>query len=102
MYEQEQIFECNGGGYFFQNFSKKLFKKVLTNKKPHVIIFTVEGLKAHERKKEVKKMTKTKMLNFIESTGMVIDFDRKYLMRKSKEYIQGLYNAAIDFATKKS
>ena len=47
-------------------------------------------------------MTKTKMLDFIESTGMVIDFDRKYLMRKSKDYIQGLYNAAIAFAARKN
>ena len=46
-------------------------------------------------------MTKTKMLDFIESTGMVIDFDRKYLMRKSKSYIEGLYDAAIAFAARK-
>ena len=47
-------------------------------------------------------MTKTKMLDFIESTGMVIDFDRKYLMRKSKDYIQGLYDAAIAFVARKN
>lgn len=41
------------------------------------------------------------MLKFIESTGMIIDFDQKYLMRRSKEYIQSLYNAAIDFIAKK-
>ena len=45
-------------------------------------------------------MTKEKMLNFIETTGMVIDFDRKYLMKKSKAYIQGLYDAAVRLATK--
>lgn len=46
-------------------------------------------------------MTKAKMLDFIESTGMVIDFDRKYLMRKSKEYIKGLYDSAVIYAAKK-
>ena len=45
-------------------------------------------------------MTKTEMLNFIETTGMVINFDRKYLMRKSKDYINGLYDAAILYAAK--
>ena len=47
-------------------------------------------------------MTKTKMLDFIESTGMVINFDRKYLMRKTKDYIEGLYNAAIAYAARKN
>ena len=51
--------------------------------------------------KRYTTMTKTKMLDFIESTGMVIDFDRKYLMRKSKDYIEGLYDAAIIFAARK-
>lgn len=40
-------------------------------------------------------MTKEKMLDFIEKTGMVVDFDRKYLMRKSKESIERLYDMAI-------
>lgn len=43
-------------------------------------------------------MTKAKMLDFIEKTGMVINFDRKYLMRRSKEYIVDLYNKAIHYA----
>ena len=47
-------------------------------------------------------MTKEKMLNFVEKTGMVVDFDRKSLMRKPKSYIQGLYDAAVRFATKNS
>ena len=45
-------------------------------------------------------MTKTEMLNFIETTGMVINFDRKYLMRRSKDYISHLYDAAILYAAK--
>ena len=47
-------------------------------------------------------MTKEKMLNFIESTGMVIDFDRKYLMRRSKESITKLYVAAMHYAARHS
>ena len=46
-------------------------------------------------------MTKAKMLDFIEMTGMVIDFDRKYLMRKSKADIERLYKMAIAHAGKK-
>lgn len=38
------------------------------------------------------KMTKTMMVNEIEKSGMVINFDRKYLMKKDKEYITRLYN----------
>ena len=50
---------------------------------------------------DIKAMTKTKMLDFIEKSGVVIDFDRKYLMRKSKDYIQGLYDAAVQYAARK-
>ena len=46
-------------------------------------------------------MTKGKMLDFIEKTGMVIDFDRKYLMKKSKERIIGLYEAAVQYEARK-
>lgn len=45
-------------------------------------------------------MTKIEMLNFIEKTEMVLDFDRKYLMRRSKDYIIHLYEKAIQFAEK--
>lgn len=45
-------------------------------------------------------MTKTKMLDFIEKTGICVDFDRKYLMRKSKQYICGLYDAAVRYAAR--
>ena len=42
-------------------------------------------------------LTKIKMLDFIEKSNMIIDFDRNYLMRKSKDYIQKLYNAAVHY-----
>ncbi len=38
------------------------------------------------------KMTKTMLVNEIEKSGMVVDFDRKYLMRKDKRYLEWLYN----------
>ena len=47
-------------------------------------------------------MSKEKMLNFIEATGMVVDFDRKYLMRRSKEYITSLYVGAMCYAARHS
>ena len=37
-------------------------------------------------------MTKKILVDEIEKTGMVIDFDRKYLMRKDKAYLERLYN----------
>lgn len=43
-------------------------------------------------------MTKKAMLDYIEYTGMVIDFDRKYLMRRDKWYIEHLYKGAIEYA----
>lgn len=45
-------------------------------------------------------MTKTEMLDFIEKTGMIIDFDRNYLMRKTKDHIIDLYNRAVVYAGK--
>ena len=47
-------------------------------------------------------MTKGKMLDFIEKTGMVVNFDRKYLMRQSKTYIIGLYDAAVMYQARKN
>ena len=54
-----------------------------------------------KNKRENIKMTKTEMLNFIETTGMIVNFDRKYLMRKNKDYIKGLYDGAVVYANKK-
>ena len=48
--------------------------------------------------KEVNKMTKVEMLNYIEKTGMVIDFDAKYLMRQTKDRITRLYNQAVQYS----
>lgn len=45
-------------------------------------------------------MTKTEMLDFIEKTGMIIDFDRNYLMKKTKARIVVLYNRAVVYAGK--
>ena len=36
-------------------------------------------------------MTKKEMVDYIEKTGLVIDFDRKYLMRKLKPQLESLY-----------
>lgn len=42
-------------------------------------------------------MTKAEMLEAIEKSNIVVDFDYNYLMRKSKEYIVNLYKRAIIF-----
>ena len=49
----------------------------------------------------MKNMTKTEMIDFIETTGMIIDFDRNFLMKKSKTDIIRYYNMAVEFANKK-
>lgn len=36
-------------------------------------------------------MTKTAMIDVIEQSNMVVDFDRNYLMRRTKDYIASLY-----------
>ena len=45
-------------------------------------------------------MTKKEMLNYIESTDMIINFDYKYLMRRDKDHITYLYNRAKEYAKK--
>ena len=37
-------------------------------------------------------MTKKEMIDYIEKTGRVVDFDRNYLMRKLRKEIEELYN----------
>jgi hypothetical protein len=37
-------------------------------------------------------MTKKILVDEIEKTGIVVDFDRNYLMRKDKKYLEWLYN----------
>lgn len=36
-------------------------------------------------------MTKKEMVDYIEKTGLVINFDRKYQMRKLKPQVESLY-----------
>ena len=36
-------------------------------------------------------LTKKEMVDYIEKTGLVINFDRKYLMRKLKPDLERLY-----------
>ena len=42
-------------------------------------------------------MTKAEMLETIEKSNIVVDFDYNYLMHKSKKYIISLYERAIVF-----
>ena len=47
-------------------------------------------------------MTKKEMLKYIEESGMVIDFDYNYLYRRSKDYIDNLYQRAIKYNERKA
>lgn len=38
------------------------------------------------------KMTKTALIDAIEKSGLIVDFDRNYLMRKNKSYLINLFN----------
>ena len=40
------------------------------------------------------------MIDYIEKTGRVIDFDRNYLMRKLKKEIEHLYNVVKEYEEK--
>lgn len=42
------------------------------------------------------------MINFIESTKMVINFDRKYFARLPKESVKRMYDMAVVYAEKKN
>lgn len=46
-------------------------------------------------------MTKKEMLKYIEESEMVIDFDYNYLYRRSKEYINSLYQRTIKYNERK-
>lgn len=43
-------------------------------------------------------LTKAQMLDYIGSTDMVIDFDRNYLLRRTRTYITELYSRANMYA----
>lgn len=43
------------------------------------------------------KMTKAMMIDYIEKSGCVVNFDRAYLKRKDKEYIARLYAHAVQY-----
>ena len=46
-------------------------------------------------------MTKKEMLNFIEKTGIIVNFNRNYLMTLSKDTIQDYYERAKIYESNK-
>ena len=46
-------------------------------------------------------MKKSEMINFIEKTGMIINFDRNYLMKQTKDKIQDFYSRAKVYESNK-
>ena len=73
----------------------------MTKANLHAIILSeVRGTGPNKKNNERgnEQMTKVEMLNYIEKTGMVIDFDAKYLMRQTKDRITRLYNQAVQYA----
>ena len=46
-------------------------------------------------------MTKKQMIDYIENSGMVIDFSRAYYMSRRKEFVERHYNMAVEYNRRK-
>lgn len=46
-------------------------------------------------------MTKNEMINFIETSKAVINFDRKYFERLTKSSVKRIYDVAVAYKTNK-
>ena len=58
--------------------------------------------KTSKTKKEIDKMTKKEMINYIEKSGMVIDFSRSYFEKMLKEKVEYFYNLAVKYVANKA
>ena len=53
------------------------------------------------KKRGVKKMTKKAMIDYIEQSGMVINFSRSYFNHLLKKQVEEFYQRAIKYNDKK-
>ena len=58
-----------------------------------------EGEKDPDRK-EVKIMTKVQMIDYIEQSGMVVNFSRSYFMKKSRADVETYFVKAVRFCNR--
>ena len=70
-----------------------------------MIIFMVlynqkEGRTKPQKVKERFKMTKKEMIDYIEASGMVINFSRSYFNKMLRTRVEEFYNDAVRFCSK--
>ena len=69
------------------------------------IIFMVlynqkEGRTKPQKEKERFKMTKKEMIDYIEASGMVINFSRSYFNKMTRERVEEFYTKTVRFCNR--
>ena len=59
-----------------------------------------EGRTKPQKEKEKFKMTKKEMIDYIEASGMVINFSRSYFNKMLRERVEEFYAQAVRFCNK--
>ena len=59
-----------------------------------------EGRTKPQKEKERFKMTKKEMIDYIEASGMVINFSRSYFNKMLRARVEEFYNDAVRFCNK--
>ena len=59
-----------------------------------------EGRTKPQKEKERFKMTKKEMIDYIEASGMVINFSRSYFNKMLRERVEDFYTRAVCFCNK--
>ena len=59
-----------------------------------------EGRTKPQKEKERFKMTKKEMIDYIETSGMVINFSRSYFNKMLRERVEEFYIQAVRFCNK--
>ena len=78
-----------------------MLKKYLTKRHLNAIIQSERGKnKTSKNEKERFKMTKKEMIDYIEASGMVINFSRSYFNKMLRARVEEFYNDAVRFCNK--
>ena len=77
-----------------------MLKKYLTNDYLHGIIQSERGKNKTSKEKERFKMTQKEMIDYIEASGMVINFSRSYFNKMLRARVEEFYNDAVRFCNK--
>ena len=59
-----------------------------------------EGRTKPQKEKERFKMTKREMIDYIEASGMVINFSRSYFNKMARERVEEFYTKAVRFCNR--